>query len=133
MQNKSSFSNSGAYWWCSPAHHTPRADAPPPPPRPPPGGPARVRPKSCRLISCSLHPRNILSVDILPRKIAHCSTMNRPNSSRDRHEKGPHQHLPIDSLPSTILTTFSPHHHQRAEDPLTLKRMGLFAFIGQVK
>ena len=105
---------------------TPRTDAPNPPPRPPPGGPDGVRPKSCRLISCSLHPRNILSVDILPRKIAHCSTMNRPNSSRDRHEKGPHhQHLPIDSLPATILTTFSPHHR---EDPLTLKRMGAFCF-----
>ena len=105
---------------------TPRTDAPTPPPRPPPGGPDGVRPKSCRLISCSLHPRNILSVDILPRKIAHCSTMNRPNSSRDRHEKGPHhQHLPIDSLPATILTTFSPHHR---EDPLTLKRMGAFCF-----
>ena len=105
----------------------PRTDAPPPRPRPPPGGPAGVRPKSCRLISCSLHPRNILSVDILPRKIAHCSTMNRPNSSRDRHEKVPHQHLSIDSLSATILTTFAP------EDPLTLKRMRLFAFIGQVK
>ena len=43
------------------------------------------------------------------------------------HEKVPHQHLSIDSLAATILTTFAP------EDPLTLKRMGLFAFTGQLK
>ena len=124
MQNKSRFptlEDLGALQFTP----MPRTDAPPP--RPPPGGPAGVRPKSCRLISCSLHPRNILSVDILPRKIAHCSTMNRPNSSRDRHEKVPHQHPSIDSLLPTILTTFSPHRTctRRPTDP---KKNGAFCF-----
>ena len=104
----------------------PRTDAPPPRPRPPPGGPAGVRPKSCRLISCSLHPRNILSVDILPRKIAHCSTMNRPNSSRDRHERCLINTSPIDSLLlASILTTFPPTTTRRPTDP---KKNGAFCF-----